>query len=240
MSTGTITGELAQDFPVPKPEVDTAVKAWVTKYVARSRLHHRDSAVPLGPMPTSFNATRQDGRRYRIPAGYSLKNWDPSRTPMLMLGSVFDPISLGRWLFDWCVHYFGRSAPLTNTATDLWLLLLHIEIGISAASKTSPIVRKRENRELVEDFLESAERLITKFQDITKACESLMLKVSRDSEGTVPDRAVRPFLLTLFDASAAGELDRVKKWMSSARLWEMRFHANCDRILKNPGTDAVL
>jgi hypothetical protein len=43
-------------------------------------------------------ATEADARKHRIPPGYSLKNWDPSEEPIMLLGSVFDVSNLGKWI----------------------------------------------------------------------------------------------------------------------------------------------
>lgn len=43
-------------------------------------------------------ATEADATKHRIPKGYSLKNWDPTEEPILLLGSVFDANSLGKWI----------------------------------------------------------------------------------------------------------------------------------------------
>jgi hypothetical protein len=40
--------------------------------------------------------TEADARKHRIPPGYSLKNWDPSEQPTMLLGSVFDANNLGK------------------------------------------------------------------------------------------------------------------------------------------------
>ena len=42
----------------------------------------------------------QVSHRAGIPAGYSFKNWDPREEPILLLGSVFDAYSLGKWIYD--------------------------------------------------------------------------------------------------------------------------------------------
>ncbi|KAG7002012.1 hypothetical protein G7Y79_00029g063080 [Physcia stellaris] len=36
-----------------------------------------------------------------IRAGYSLRNWDPTEKPLLLLGSCFDANLLGKWIYDW-------------------------------------------------------------------------------------------------------------------------------------------
>ena len=61
-----------------------------------------------------------------VPAGYSTKNWDPSDEPILLLGSVFDANSLGKWIYDWTVFQHGRASKASDTAGELWLLLIQL------------------------------------------------------------------------------------------------------------------
>jgi hypothetical protein len=43
-----------------------------------------------------FNTTEADARKHDIPPRYSLKNWDLSEEPIILLGSVLDANSLGK------------------------------------------------------------------------------------------------------------------------------------------------
>jgi hypothetical protein len=60
-------------------------------------LASRESKPPPNPLP---KATEADARKYGIPPGYSLKNWDPTEEPIMLLGSVFDANSLGKWIYN--------------------------------------------------------------------------------------------------------------------------------------------
>ena len=46
----------------------------------------RPTNSPKKPPPTP-KATEADARKHRIPLGYSLKNWDPTEEPLMLLGS---------------------------------------------------------------------------------------------------------------------------------------------------------
>ena len=76
-----------------------------------------------GPMKTPGIA------KARVPAGYSLRNWEPTEEPILLLGSVFDANSLGKWIYDWTVSKHGLAGPLTEWACELWLLLKQLANG---------------------------------------------------------------------------------------------------------------
>src|SRR6202012_447772 len=75
---------------------------------------------------SSAKATEEDARRAGIPAGYSYKNWDPTEEPIMLLGSVFDANSLGKWIYDWTVFHHGPSTPLSEIAGEMWLLLIQL------------------------------------------------------------------------------------------------------------------
>src|SRR5690606_39659085 len=68
-----------------------------------------------------------------FPKGYSMKNWDPSETPILLLGSVFHADSLGKWIYDWTIYAHGNDSDSGALAADLWLYLIQFgEIGRAA------------------------------------------------------------------------------------------------------------
>lgn len=180
-------------------------------------------------------ATEEDARRHQVPPGYSLKNWDPTEEPILLLGSVFDFNSLGKWIYDWTIYHQGPSTPIADMAGELWLLLVQLSGKIKRAEETMPQIRRKENREMVDDFIESGERVTSKLKKLLKACESPMLKAASkvDMPGRLGKNAGTQFVDCLFGRSS--QLDSTEKFMSSVRLWNLRFDANCEDILRNPG-----
>ena len=83
----------------------------------------------LSPYPSVLKKsqkTTDNAVAYDIPAGYSLRNWDPTEEPILLLGSVFDANSLGKRIYDWTVSKDGLLSPMTDLAGDLWLQLLKL------------------------------------------------------------------------------------------------------------------
>jgi hypothetical protein len=69
--------------------------------------------------PRVTKATEEDARRAGIPAGYSYENWDPTEEPIMLLGSVFDANSLGKWirldcLLSWTCHPYHRDGSRTR------------------------------------------------------------------------------------------------------------------------------
>ncbi|KAK3677879.1 hypothetical protein LTR78_001974 [Recurvomyces mirabilis] len=182
-------------------------------------------------------ATAEDARRAGIPAGYSYKNWDPTEEPILLLGSVFDANSLGKWIYDWTVFYYGPATPITEMAGELWLLLIQLAGKIKRAEDTLTRIRQTASRDMVDDFLESGERLWQRFNKLLKICENYMWKAAKRECGiakkvTMGKNSGCEFVDSMFGRDR--ELERTERLMTGLRLWSMRFDANCEDILRNP------
>ncbi|MCJ1231745.1 hypothetical protein MMC12_008424 [Toensbergia leucococca] len=190
---------------------------------------------PAAPPPL---ATAADAAKAGIPAGYSIKNWDPTESPILLLGSVFDANSLGKWIYDWTVFHHGPATPMSEVAGDLWLLLIKLAGKMKRADECLPRIRAIESQEMVEDFLESGDRLWGRVKKLLKACEEFMWKVAKrdGSKGTVKmgKNSGCEFVDSIFGRDR--ELEKTEKLMTSIRLWNMRFDANCENILRRPST----
>lgn len=188
------------------------------------------------PLPTPV-ATPADAAKAGIPAGYSIKNWDPTEAPVLLLGSVFDANSLGKWIYDWTVFHHGAATPMSDVAGDLWLLLIKLAGKMKRADECLPRIRARDNREMMEDFLESGDRLWNRFKKLLKACEEFMWKAAKKSgsKGSVKmgKNSGCEFVDSIFGRDR--ELEKTEGLMQSIRLWNMRFDANCENILRRPG-----
>lgn len=182
--------------------------------------------------PVPRKATEADAKHHRIPAGYSLKNWDPTEEPILLLGSVFDANTLGKWIYDWTVYHHGPATPISDMAGEMWLLLIQLAGKVKRAEECIPRIRAMENKEMVEDFVESGERLTDKLRKLLKNCEAPMLKASKKKDAQLGKNSGIEFVETLFGRER--ELEKTERFMQSVRLWNLRFDANCDEILKKP------
>ncbi|KAK3071192.1 hypothetical protein LTR53_009072 [Teratosphaeriaceae sp. CCFEE 6253] len=187
-------------------------------------------------------ATADDAARAGIPAGYSYKNWDPAEEPILLLGSVFDANSLGKWIYDWTVFARGPGTPLADVAGELWLLLIQLAGKIKRAEDTRARIRQVGRRELVDEFLDSGERLWQRFNKVLKLCETCMWRAAKRESGgggaggrkvTMGKNSGCEFVDAMFGRDR--ELERTEQLMTGMRLWSMRFDANCEAILVNPG-----
>jgi hypothetical protein len=220
----------------------TEAEATATPHRSRARrASHSSRPTQTPPKPKSTKprakATDDDARRAGIPAGYCYKNWDPSEEPIVLLGSVFDANSLGKWVYDWTVFHYGVATPMSEMAGDLWLLLIQLAGKVKRAEESMRKIRKTENRELVEDFLESGERLWVRFEKLLKSCEEYMWRATKKEHGEKKPAQMGKNSGCEFVDSIFGrdrELEKTEKLMTGIRLWSMRFDANCEEILRNP------
>ncbi|KAM0244019.1 hypothetical protein ACHAP5_006683 [Fusarium lateritium] len=180
---------------------------------------------------------RAMARQHRIPDGYSLKQWDPNEEPIILFESVFDANSIGKWINDWAVFVYGPATTLSNMAGELWLLLVQLYDKVKRSKRIVTSIRCAENKELVEDFIESGKRVAKKFRKILSHCESLAvkawkartekeLKLKFDSNGVVG------IIEAMFGINH--EFGRTETFMLQARLFNLRFDAHCEEIVCNP------
>ncbi|PYH82572.1 hypothetical protein BO82DRAFT_382811 [Aspergillus uvarum CBS 121591] len=208
----------------------------------RARRQSTSTRTPNKPKPSAPTAkpapkaTEADAAREGIPPGYSIKNWDPTEMPIILLGSVFDANSLGKWIYDWTVFTHGASTPMADVAGDLWLLLIKLAGKVKRANECLDRIRRPEAQEVVEDFLQSGERLWARFKKLLKTCEQFMWKAAKREGGkgavSMGRNAGCEFVETIFGRDR--ELESTEKLMNSIRLWNMRFDANCEEILRRP------
>jgi ferritin-like metal-binding protein YciE len=100
-----------------------------------------------------------------------------------------------------------------------------------------PRIRKEEDRDLVDDFILSGERLMDKLKKLLKACESPMLKAgSKKHKGEGREQLGKSagieFVESVFGRDR--QLEQTEKFMASMRLWNLRFDANVEEILRWP------
>ncbi|KAK6222550.1 vegetative cell wall protein gp1 [Colletotrichum tabaci] len=210
----------------PRPAVGTSA-AWATRHgpTAASSASAQTKRTP----PTVRVANESDAKKHRIPPGYSLKHWDPTKEPMLLLGSVFDCNSLGKWIYDWTVCHHGPATPGSDLAGEFWFLLNSIASRTRRVEFSVDLVTDAEEREVLEDHLESGERLMDKLQKLLKTCEASLIKASKKGEPLGKSAGVE-FVTTLFGRDC--ELDKTERLMQGCRLFVLRFDANCEYILQ--------
>ncbi|TKW56122.1 hypothetical protein CTA1_8264 [Colletotrichum tanaceti] len=223
---------LPYDSRPPRPSANTHARRSSASVPQRPSTTRPASSHTKKPAPAR-QATELDAKKHKIPPGYSLKNWDPTEEPILLLGSVFDSNSLGKWIYDWTVYHHGPATPISDVAGELWLLLIQLAGKVKRAEEVVDRVRSAENRELIDDFIDSGERLTDKLRKLLKTCESPMLKAaSKKGNAQLGKNAGVEFVETLFGRER--ELDKTERFMQGVRLFNLRFDANCEDILRNP------
>ncbi len=206
-----------------------------SKYAKKSRPMRHPLSKQKDQFSESVKATAEDAIKAGISPNCSLKSWDPTESPILLLGSVFDANSLGKYIYDWTVSHRGKSTPSADIAGDLWLLLIKVAGRLKRAEAVQ-IVRSKDNQEMIEDFIESGRRLWDKFKKLLKVCDKFVLSsVKREYNGKITSIG-RDGGTALVDSifGRDRELINTEKVMSSMRLWIMRFDANCEDILRRP------
>ncbi|PQE28266.1 vegetative cell wall gp1 protein [Rutstroemia sp. NJR-2017a WRK4] len=252
------------------------------------------------PSRKSREATKLDARANYIHPGYSLEHWDPAEKPILVLSSVFDADSLGSWIYDWTVYQYGPSTPISDMAGELWLLLIQISVKSKRLDETIPKMRTSDDKDMIEDFAESAERLIGRLKTLLGVAEVHALweykeakllasssprdinrqgdglrsqtempnldsqsesdtekfpsaqvgnrdrklprksieKIRRKQVGNAEDR-LNSVLATEIICSLFGieyQLLNTEKLMAKLRLWNLRFDANCEDVIRRVST----
>lgn len=88
---------------------------------------------------------------------------------------------------------------------------------------------------MVEDFIEAGERLMDKLKKLLKTCETPMLKGSKKNKNS--PQLGRNAGIKFIDFRFGSEqlLGQTEKFMQSRRLWNLRFGAHCEDILRRPG-----
>lgn len=197
----------------------------------------RSSRSAPNPKPLALEATAADARRYNIPAGYSLKNWDPTEEPILLLGSAFDSNSLGKWIYDWTVYHHRAGAPITEMAGDLWLLLIKFSGKMKRAEECLPRIRNHNNRATMEQYLRSGDKIWGKNKMLLETCEKYMWKGAKKDGDKVSmgEKSGVEFVKTIFGRDR--ELERTEKLMASIGLWNLQFDTNCEDILRRPSAN---
>ncbi|PQE14732.1 vegetative cell wall gp1 protein [Rutstroemia sp. NJR-2017a BBW] len=155
----------------------------------------------------------------------------------MLLGSIFDANSLGKWIDDWTVYHHGPATPFSDISGKLWLLLVQLAGKVKRAEEYIPHIRRLEDKGIVDDFILSGERLTDKLKTLLKACEAPILKAGRKGSSKTATHlgknTATDFVDSIFGRDR--QLDATEKFMASIRLWNMRFDVNCEYILQRPG-----
>lgn len=196
----------------------------------RSRPRPATKEAPIDPAVLAKEAAK-----HNIPADYSLKNWDPRERPIILLGSVFDANSLGEWIFNWTKFHHGRNHNATKTAAAMWEILIDFAARLKRAKEFSPLIKNADRKEIVDDFMDSGERLWQKLKGLLKSCEEYMWRGVKNSKGDnvqMGKRSGGEFVDAMFNGEK--EWEKTETLLKGMYTWNRRFDVNCEDILRRP------
>ena len=100
----------------------------------------------------------------RIPPTYSLEDWDPTYSPEILLASIFDGNSHGKWIYDSTICHDGSVVPTLMVADDLRLLLVEVTSKESAAVTISYMVSTLSFTNDIASFIISANAFLAQVE----------------------------------------------------------------------------
>lgn len=209
--------DYAKPFDPTPPSFGTAEQYYTLSpwYETSAGLNHDDHGLVIRELDASSiqphrharaapfhtpKTTEADARKHGIHSKYSLRHWDPNEDHILLLGSVFDANSLGKWIHGWTLSYHGHGAPISTMAGELWVLLIEFAHNVKLAKKTVPYRNSSTEIDLVlvEQFNIASEGLMKKLGSLLKVCETRMLKPVKTRASRLSDDAGVKFVQTLF------------------------------------------
>ncbi|KAK7709637.1 hypothetical protein SLS63_013152 [Diaporthe eres] len=189
-----------------------------------------DTESPLEPL-WHREPTVADAERHHIAPGRCLKHWDPDEEPILLLSSVFDASSLGKWVLDQTARIYGEHDEMTELAADFWFE--HIKLGgkIKHAKSRLPDIMDASARQLVKELIASGDKLVNELGEILKKCEQRVLKVTGISEiPKLGHKSVVVFIDTFIGRTPA-QRDAFDDFTRSIRVWNKWFDTDCANLL---------
>ena len=202
----------------------------------RPRSSPTKKATPTKATPTKTHreATEEDRIRHGIKAGYSTKNWDPTEKPILLLGSVFDANSMGKYIYDWTVAHYKAGTPMSEVAGDLWLLLIRLAGKMKRAEAGLPRIRSKSKRIMVQDFINRGQKHWATLTRLLKDCEEYMWIDAKEDEKTgaktMSKNAGSELVKGLFGRDR--RLEKTEKLMQRLRNWILDFEADAEDVLR--------
>lgn len=186
------------------------------------------------PPKSKPEVTEEDRIRHGIKAGYQTKNWDPTEKPIILLGSVFDANSLGKYIYDWTVSHFKAGTPMSEVAGDLWLLLIRLAGKMKRAEAGLPRIRSKSKRIMVQDFINRGQKYWASLTKLLKDCEEYMWIGAKENEETgameMSKNAGSELVKGLFGRDR--RLERTEKLMQRLRNWILDFEADAEDVLR--------
>lgn len=207
-------------------------------FVDNRRYSHTSQAEqsPVDPtspleLPWHREPTLADAKKHHIAPGLCLKHWDPDEEPILLLTSVFDANSLGKWILDQTTRVYGEDDEMTDLAADFWFE--HIKLGgkIKHAKSRLPQIADSSVRQRVKEFIIFGDKLVNKLGGTLKKCEQRVLEVTGLNEiPKLGHKSVVVFIDTFIGRNPA-QRDAFDELTQSIREWNNWFDADCAKLL---------
>lgn len=160
---------------------------------------------------------------------YDLKSWTPNRFPIKLVGSIFDPESFGQWVLDWSKFVFNTNTPIFDIVIDftsnLQLFNKNTEQLINYRNETTKLLQD----EILMEFLAAGKRIANTLSALIDSYEGVMIKYNKDRKIKLKRDSAQRFIRELFnDLEDSNKRDKL---ITSIRLWNFRFDANCKDLL---------
>lgn len=223
---------------------DNQSKEWslfsrAASYVDDRRYSHTNAAeispinIPTSPeAPRHREPTLADANKHHIGPGRCLKHWDPDEEPIMLLTSVFDANSLGKWVLDQTARIYGEHDEMTDLAAEFWFQ--HIQLGgkIRQAKGRIPQIKESSVRHRIKEFTLYGDRLVNELQERLKDCEQRVLELTGISEiPKLGHKSVVVFIDSFIGRNPA-QRDIFHDLTRSIREWNIWFDTSCAGLLR--------
>lgn len=71
--------------------------------------------------PKPVKVAAEDAIEAGVGSNYPPKHWDTTEKSILLLGSVLDVKSLGKYIYAWTVYGYGELTATADAGNDVWL-----------------------------------------------------------------------------------------------------------------------
>ncbi|KAG8159097.1 hypothetical protein KVR01_010758 [Diaporthe batatas] len=181
--------------------------------------------------PGRREPTLADARKHHIAPGRCLKHWDPDKEPILLLTSVFDTFSLGKWALGQTARIYGEQDEMTDLATEFWLEHRDLGTNIKHAKSHLPQITDPGTHERVSQSITSGGQLVNQLGEVLKRCEQRVLEVTGINEiPKLGHKSVVVFIDTFIGRNPAQQT-AFRNLIRSMRTWNNQFDAECLKLM---------
>ncbi|KAI3391524.1 hypothetical protein diail_7186 [Diaporthe ilicicola] len=184
------------------------------------------------PTPRTREPTLEDAKKHHIGPGRCLKHWDPEEEPILLLTSVFDANSLGKWVLDQTAHIYGEHDDMSDLAADFWFE--HIKLGGKLKQAKGSLLKIADPsvRHRVKEFILFGDRLVNELDQKLKKCEERVLEVTGISEMPKLGRKTIVVFIDTFIGRSPAQREAFDDFTRSMREWNIWFDTSCASLLR--------